>query len=116
MVHYPNAKIDIAVLTVTFNDEGTRIKSYDFTNPIDSITADVQPHTLTREEIQLFGIDEKNAKTKKVFYTRSSFMLAGNRAKVTYDDGTVEYYNICPQNEWRVHSEALLVPVENEGA
>ena len=41
-------------------------------------------------------------------------MLAGNRAKVTYADGTIEYYNICPQNEWRVHSEALLVPVENE--
>lgn len=115
MVHYPNARIDIAVLSVTTNDEGTRIKAYDFTTPIDSFSADVQPHVLTREEIQLFGIDEKTANTKKAFYTRSSFMLAGNRAKVTYTDGTIEYYNICPQNVWRVHSEALLVPVENEG-
>ena len=115
MVHYPNARIDIAVLSVTTSDEGTRIKAYDFTTPIDSFSADVQPHVLTREEIQLFGIDEKTANTKKAFYTRSSFMLAGNRAKVTYADGTIEYYNICPQNEWRVHSEALLVPVENEG-
>lgn len=115
MVHYPNAKIDIAVISVTTNDEGTKIKSYDFTSPIESISADVQPHTLTKEEIQLFGIDEKTAKTKKAFYTRSSFMLSGNRARVTYNDGTIEYYNICPQNEWRVHSEALLVPVENEG-
>ena len=41
-------------------------------------------------------------------------MLAGNRVKVTYNDGRVEYYNVCPQNVWRVHSEALLIPVENE--
>ena len=69
---------------------------------------------LTKEQIDLYGINEKTANTKKAFYTRSSFMLAGNRAKITYNDGTVEYYNICPQNVWRVHSEALLVPVENE--
>ncbi len=114
MVHYPNARIDIAVLSVTTNDEGTRIKEYDFTTPIDSFLADVQPNTLTKEQIDLYGINEKTAHTKKAFYTRSSFMLAGNRARVTYNDGRVEYYNICPQNVWRVHSEALLVPVENE--
>ena len=116
MVHYPNARIDIAVLSVTTNDEGTRIKEYDYTTPIDSFIADVQPNTLTREQIELYGIDEKTAHTKKVFYTKSNFMLAGNRARVTYNDGSVEYYNICPQNEWRVHSEALLIPVENEEA
>lgn len=114
MVHYPNAKIDVAVLSVTTNDEGTRIKAYDFTSPIDSFIADVQPYRLTQADIDLYGLDEKTANTKKAFYTKSSFMLAGNRAKVTYNDGTVEYYNICPQNVWRVHSEALLVPVENE--
>lgn len=116
MVHYPNARIDIAVLSVTTNDEGTKIKEYDFTTPIDSFMADVQPNTLTREQIELYGINEKNAHTKKAFYTKSSFMLVGNRARVTYNDGRVEYYNICPQNVWRVHSEALLVPVENEEA
>ena len=114
MVHYPNARIDIAVLSVTTNAEGTRIKEYDFSTPIDSFEADVQPNVLTKEQIDLYGINEKTAHTKKAFYTRSSFMLAGNRARVTYNDGTVEYYNICPQNVWRVHSEALLVPVENE--
>jgi len=114
MVHFPNARIDIAVLTQTENEEGTIINAYDFTTPIDSFTADVQPNTLTREQIDLYGINEKTAKTKKAFYTKSSFMLAGNRARVTYDNGTVEYYNICPVNEWRGHCEALLIPVENE--
>ena len=48
MVHYPNARIDIAVLSVTTNDEGTRIKEYDFTTPIDSFMADVQPNSNKR--------------------------------------------------------------------
>ena len=87
MVHYPNARIDIAVLSVTTNDEGTRIKEYDFTTPIDSFMADVQPNSLTKEQIELYGINEKTAHTKKAFYTKSNFMLAGNRAKVTYNDG-----------------------------
>lgn len=116
MVHFPNATIAVAVLSVTTNDEGTRIKGYDFTNPLDTFRADVQPYRLTQADIDLYGLNEKTARTKKAFYTKSNFMLAGNRARVTFDDGTVEDYNICPQNEWRVHSEALLIPVENEDA
>ena len=68
MVHYPNARIDIAVLSVTTNDEGTRIKSYDFTTPIDSFSADVQPHTLTREEIQLFVAQSFKKNQKEIQY------------------------------------------------
>lgn len=114
MVHFPNCRIDVAVLSVTTNEEGTPIKTYDFTTPIDSFEADVQPNVLTKEQIDLYGINEKTAETKKAFYTKSAFMIAGNRVKVTYNNGAVEYYNICPQNVWRVHSEALLIPVENE--
>ena len=43
-------------------------------------------------------------------------MKSGNRARVTFDDGSVGTYTICPPNKWRVHCEALLIPVENEGA
>lgn len=114
MVHYPNATVEIAELTVTVNDEGTKIKKYDFEDPVDSFRADVQPNTLTREQIELYGIDTKTAKTKKIFYTGSSAMVTGNRARVVFDNGGIEFYNICPVNEWRVHCEALLIPVENE--
>ena len=41
-------------------------------------------------------------------------MTSDNRAKVVYDDTTVEYYNIQPVNVWRFHKEFLLIPVENE--
>ena len=36
-------------------------------------------------------------------------MTIGNRAKVVYDDGTTEYYNIQPVNFWRFHKEFLLL-------
>jgi hypothetical protein len=67
MVHYPNARIDIAVLTETTNDEGTRIKEYDFTTPIDSFEADVQPNILTKEQIDLYGINERTPIQKRPF-------------------------------------------------
>lgn len=115
MVLYKNALLKVATLTTTKNAEGTKIKTYDFTNPLSSFRADVQPNTLTKEQIDLFGINTKTAKTKKVFYEGyNAYMKAGNRVQVNYDNGAVEVYNICPVNEWRNHSEVLLVPVENE--
>lgn len=114
MVHYPNATLSVAKLTNTVNAEGTRIQEYDYTHPLESFRADVQPNTLTKEQIDLYGINEKTAETKKCFFTSASYMTSGNRVKVDYDDGVTEYYNICPVNKWRVHCEALLVPVENE--
>lgn len=114
MVFYPNATVEIAGLSVAKNTEGTKIKTYDFSTPLESFRADVQPNTLTQSQIDLYGINEKTAETKKCFFTSASYMVSGNRAKVTFDDGTIEYYNICPMNKWRVHGEALLIPVENE--
>ena len=115
MVHFPNATVTVAKVTNTVNAEGTRIKAYDFTTePLETFRADVQPNTLTKEQIDLYGINEKTAETKKCFFDNASYMKSGNRVKVDYDDGVTEYYNICPENKWRVHSECLLVPVENE--
>lgn len=115
MVHFPNATVTVAKVTNTVNAEGTRIKAYDFTTePLETFRADVQPNTLTKEQIDLYGINEKTAETKKCFFDNASYMKSGNRVKVDFDDGVTEYYNICPENKWRVHSECLLVPVENE--
>lgn len=114
MVHFPNATIKVAEMTTERNDEGTLIEEYDFETPIGTFRADVQPNTLTKEQMELYGIDEKTAHTKKVFFTSSGVMTTGNRVEVDYNDGTVEYYNICPVNKWRMHCEALLIPVENE--
>lgn len=114
MVLFPNATLKVASLTVTKNAEGTKIKTYDFINPLDTFRADVQPNILTKEQIDLYGINARTAETKKCFFDGSSYMTKDNRVQVTFDDGETGVYNICPVNKWRVHSEVLLIPVENE--
>ena len=116
MVLFPNAKIYVAELKTEKNSEGTKIKKYDFDNPVESFDADVQPNTLTSAQIEVYGINAKTANTKKCFIDmdKGIYMTLGNRAKVVYNDGKVEYYNIQPVNVWRFHKEFLLIPVENE--
>lgn len=116
MLLFPNATVYVAGLTVTKNDEGTKIKTYDFENPLESFRCDVQPNVLTSAQIQLYGLDSKTANTKKCFINLEdgNYMTLGNRAKVVFDNGVTEYYNIQPLNVWRFHKEFLLIPVENE--
>lgn len=118
MLLFPNATIYVSALTVTKNEEGTKIKTYDFDNPLENFQSDVQPNVLTRAQIELYGLNAKTANTKKCFCNISdgNFMALGNRAKVVYKTGTVEYYDIQPVNVWRFHKEFLLLPVENENA
>jgi len=116
MLFFPNATVYVSALTTTKNAEGTKIKKYDFENSLENFRADVQPNVLSREQIELYGLTAKTADTKKCFcdIASGSFMKIGNRAKVVYDDGTTEYYNVQPVNSWRFHKEFLLIPVENE--
>ena len=97
-------------------NRGTKIKTYDFDNPLESFRCDVQPNILTSAQIELYGLNAKKANTKKCFINleNGNYMAIGNRAKVVYDDGTVEIYDIQPVNVWRFHKEFLLIPVENE--
>lgn len=116
MLFFPNATIYVSSLTVAKNSEGTKIKKFDFENPLETFKADVQPHVLTSAQMEVYGINSKTANTKKCFINLEDgkFMTLGNRAKVVFDDTTVEYYNIQPLNVWRFHKEFLLIPVENE--
>lgn len=116
MMFFPNAVIYVSDLKTIKNEEGTKIKTYDFDNPLESFKADVQPNTLTQAQIELYGLNTKTANTNKCFtdLENGNYMTAGNRVKVEYDDGTVEYYNVQPVNSWRFHKEFILIPVENE--
>lgn len=113
-VMYINATIYVAEETVTKNKEGTKIKGYNFDNPLEVIRADVQPNTLSEAELTLYGISEKKAAVKKMFFDNANYLKRGNRAKVVYDNGDVEIYYIEPVNRWRKHGEVLLIPVGNE--
>ena len=116
MLFFSNATVYISDLKTIKNAEGTKIKTYDFENPLESFRCDVQPNVLTSAQIELYGINSKTANTKKCFINLEDgkFMTLGNRAKVVFDDTTVEYFNIQPLNVWRFHKEFLLIPVENE--
>lgn len=116
MLFFPNATIYVSDLKTIKNQEGTKIKTYDFDNPLESFRCDVQPNVLTSAQIELYGINSKTANTKKCFINLEDgkYMTLGNRAKVVYDNNSVEIYNIQPINVWRFHKEFLLIPVENE--
>jgi len=118
MVLFPNATIYVSDQKIKKNKEGVKIKTYDFENPLESFRSDVQPNVLTSYQVEVYGINAKTANTKKCFVDINNgiYMTLGNRAKVVYDDGAVEYYNIQPVNLWRFHKEFLLIPVENENA
>lgn len=114
MVLFDNATIEIASKSSVKNDEGTIIDDYSFVSPLETLRADVQPNTLTEEQIELYGINSRRANTKKAFFESAEYMNKGNRARVTFDNGKVADYDIQPVNEWNDHSEVLLIPVENE--
>lgn len=118
MLLFPNATVYVAEVTTTKNSEGTKIKTFDFEKALENFSADVQPNVLTRAQIELYGLNAKTANTKKCFcdISNGDFMALGNRAKVVYKTGAVEYYDIQPVNVWRFHKEFLLIPVENENA
>lgn len=114
MVLFPNATLYVAQQTTIKNSEGTKIKTFDFSNPLETFRADVQPNTLTQYQIELYGINSKTADTKKCFFDfNSQYMIPGNRVKVVEDDNSEKIYNIQPVNKWRLHSEVLLISVEN---
>ena len=116
MLLFPNATVHVAALTVSKNKEGMKIKTFDFENPLETFAADVQPNVLTSYQIEVYGINAKTANTKKCFTDKKDgiYMTPGNRAKVVYNDGAEEVYDIHPVNKWRFHKEFLLIPVENE--
>lgn len=110
MVLYKNENVIIAEKTMTKNSDGVRIATYDFdTNPKATFMADIQPLSLSQSDIQIYGINTKNANVKKMFFENNDEVKIGNRAKA---GSTV--YEIKGLNKWRTHYEAILVPIENE--
>lgn len=118
MLFFSNATVYVSDLKAEKNSEGTIIKKYDFENPLESFRCDVQQNNLTSAQIELYGINAKNANTKKCFIDleTGNFMTLGNRVKVNFDNGVTEYYSVQPVAVWRFHKEFLLIPVENENA
>lgn len=116
MLFFPNAEIIVPSMSSCKNSEGSVIRKFDFEEPLESFRADVQPNSLSSAQIELYGINSRNANTKKCFsdLKDGSFITAGCRIKVIFDDGENGFFTAQPANKWRTHREFLLISVENE--
>lgn len=113
MVRYINARIEIYEEVSETDDAGDVITEF---SKVGEVAGDVQPHTLTEDEIKAFGLSTVKGNVRLFLYNGFfENIKAGNRAKVISDlSHSEEWFNIMPINAWTKHGECLLVPVENE--
>lgn len=113
MVRYINASVTIYAEKNTIDDSGDFISEWE---SVEAISGDVQPHTLTQDEIKIYGLSQVKGSVKLFLYNGfHANVKPGNRAKVASDFFSGEtWYNIMPVNAWCRHGECLLIPVENE--
>jgi hypothetical protein len=115
MVRFHNAVVSILGESTTIDDSGDYIAEW---TQIETIEGDVQPHSLTEDEMKAYGISQSRGSVKLFLYNGfHENIKVGNRASVLSSfTGKTEVYNIMPINAWSKHGECLLLPVENETA
>ena len=113
MVRFNNAVVEILAESAEVDDEGDVIADW---SKVEEIKGDVQPHTLTEDEIKTFGLSTMKGNVRLFLYNGyHENIKSGNRASVLSSfTGKTELFNIMPINAWSKHGECLLVPVENE--
>lgn len=115
MVRFHNAVVTILTESNSIDEAGDYIAEW---TQAEVIEGDVQPHTLTEDEVKAFGISTLKGNTRLFLYNGfHENIKAGNRASVLSSfSGKSELFNIMPINAWSKHGECLLIPVENEEA
>ena len=113
MVRFNNAVVEILAESAEVDDAGDVIADW---SKVEEIKGDVQPHTLTEDEIKTFGLSTMKGNVRLFLYNGyHENIKSGNRASVLSSfTGKTELFNIMPINAWSRHGECLLVPVENE--
>jgi hypothetical protein len=113
MVRYINAVVTVYAESNSMNADGDYIQEF---SQVENIEGDVQPHSLTDEEIKLYGLSESKGQVKLFLYNGlHPNIKTGNRAVVQSAlTGKTDIYSIMPVNCWSSHGECLLVPIENE--
>lgn len=113
MVRFHNAVVTILEESVEMNDDGDYIGSW---SQVETIEGDVQPHSMTQDEIKLYGVSEAKGNVRLFLYNGyHPNVKVGNRASVlSAFTGKTELFSIMPINAWSRHGECILIPVENE--
>ena len=115
MVRFHNATVSILAEKNVIDESGDYIAEWE---QVEVIEGDVQPHSLTEDEIKAFGLSTIKGNVRLFLYNGfHESVKSGNRASVlSAFSGKTEIFNIMPINVWSKHGECLLIPVENEGA
>jgi hypothetical protein len=118
---YKNATASIYVPIISYNSEGDPIKTWGYqaspvVAPSETLRLDVQPKKLSETELLAWGISDRNANAKLVFFSRSVYIAINNRMNVVSDfpGEATAYYEIKGVNRWANHGEAVIVPVQGE--
>lgn len=90
--------------TASTGSEGEKTFTY---ATLKTIKADVQPTSMSPEELKAWGVTDGAANAKAMFYVRDAAITTLMRAVV--DGETFEIRNVNP---WNIHNRALLVPVQ----
>jgi hypothetical protein len=118
---YKNALVKIYVPIMAKNSEGTLVKTWGYktgADPIETQVCDVQPARLTESQVQLYGISDREANTKKCFFVNSPNFTINNRAFIhSFFKGQKDgYFEIRGDNPWGNHGECLFVPIIGEAS
>lgn len=113
MVRFQNAVVTILQESTTLDESGDYIAEW---SQVEVIRGDVQPHSMTEDEMKVYGISESRGNVRIFLYNGlHPNVKVGNRASVLSAlSGKTELFNIMPVNAWTRHGECLLIPVENE--
>lgn len=114
MVRFHNATVSILAEKNVIDESGDYIAEWE---QVEVIEGDVQPYSLTEDEINVFGLSTIKGNVRLFLYNGyHECVKNGNRASVLSNfTGKTELFNVMPMNAWSKHGECLLVPVENEG-
>lgn len=96
--------VTIQSRTATTGTEGERTYTY---ATLKSITADVQPASLSSNQLAAWGLTDMASNLKTMYYDKDAAILMSMRAVV---EG--ETYEIRGINRWPTHDEAILSPVQ----
>ena len=101
--------VEIFIPVDTKTSDGIVKKTFDYTSPDATIMADVQPKNLSPVEMASWGIKNLQSDAKAVYsFGDDTYLVFGNRARV---DGKY-IYDIRARNEWNVHREIILLPIQ----
>lgn len=96
--------VTIQSRTATTGTEGER--TYAFAK-LKDIVADVQPASLSPNQLAAWGLTDLSANLKTMYYDKDASIVMTQRAIV---EG--ETYEIRGVNRWPTHDEAILSPVQ----